>query len=362
MSTVSDAGEAEASLTGMRTRPRLRAAALSVRRDAFNRDRLVLAAKTAVAATVAWWLAPWVPFADADYSYYAPLGVLVSMHPTLVDSLRSSAQAVLGIALGITWGLVGLLLEANGLPGLAVLAIVVAASVAMGGIRALGAGSDWIAIAALFVLLLGATDPDGFTSSYLLTMAFGTLVGLATNLVVLPPLYLNRAAERLTELRDVTAAALDRIAARVKGGDGGDEPEADLTPLLDAVTEDVQEAERSRRGNPMGWRRRGQDENVRRLRALDDTVRSTIHLADLAAELSRGEPRHRLLLAEAIAAVSRLVATPVGAEEAGDRLRDADRTIAAYLDDRSGDVERMLVKAHAVAYLSRIADASRPLT
>lgn len=345
------------------TRPRLRAAARTVRREAFNRDRLILAAKTAVAATLAWYLAPWVPFADADYSYYAPLGVLVSMNPTLIDSLRSSAQAVAGLALGIACGLAGLLLAEQGLPELVVLAIVVAGGVALGGIRVLGAGRDWISIAALFVLLLGATDPDGFSSSYLLTMAFGTVVGLATNLVVLPPLYLTRASERLSELRDVTAAALESVAARVERGDGGDEPEADLTPLLEAVTEDVQEAERSRRGNPMGWRRRGQDENVRRLRALDDTVRSTIHLADLAAEFSRGAARDRLLLAEAIAASARLVATPVGAAEAEGRLREADRTLAAYLRETgSADTARMIVKAHAVAYLGRIADASRPLT
>lgn len=347
----------------MRTRPRLRAAALSVRRDAFNRDRLVLAAKTAVAATVAWWLAPWVPFADADYSYYAPLGVLVSMHPTLVDSLRSSAQAVLGLALGIAWGLAGLLLEANGLPGLAVLAIVVAGSVAMGGIRALGAGSDWIAIAALFVLLLGATDPDGFTSSYLLTMAFGTLVGLATNLVVLPPLYLNRAAERLTELRDVTAAALDRVAAAVEGGpDSADAEEADLAPLLQAVTEDVREAERSRRGNPLGWKRRGQDENVRRLRALDDTVRSSIHLAARTPELAEADAGERARLAAAIRAAARLVATPIGAPEAPTRLGEADDALGVYLDvDVTRRDARALVRAHAAAALGRIVDASRPL-
>lgn len=345
------------------SRPRLRAAARTVRREAFNRDRLTLAVKTAVAATVAWYLAPWVPFADSDYSYYAPLGVLVSMHPTLVDSLRTSAQAVLGLALGIGCGLVGLLLEGAGMPELAVLAIVIAGGIALGGIRSLGAGGDWISIAALFVLLLGAADPDGFSSSYLLTMAFGVVIGLATNLIVLPPLYLNRAAGRLSELRDVTAAALESVAQRVERGEAGDEPEADLTPLLEAVTDDVREAERSRRGNPLGWRRRGQDENVRRLRALDDTVRSTIHLADLAGRFARGGAHDRALLSGALAATAVLVATPVGDPEAAARLRDADSALAEYLAQPEGDdPQGALLKAHAVAGLSRIVEASRPLT
>lgn len=346
----------------MTTRPRLRVAARTVRREAFNRDRLILAAKTAVAAAVAWYFAPWVPFADADYSYYAPLGVLVSMHPTIVDSLKASAQAVVGLALGIGCGLIGLLLAGAGVPDLAVLALVIAGGIALGGIRALGAGGDWISIAALFVLLLGATDPDGFSTSYLLTMAFGVVVGLLTNLIVLPPLYLTRASERLTELRDVTAAALDDVAQQVARGEEGDPWEADLSPLLEAVADDVSEAERSRRGNPLGWRRRGQDENVRRLRALDDTVRSTIHLSDMAGALARGEAGDRAMLADALSAAARLVATPLGASEAPDRLRDADRAVREVL--RGGDAAcegDPLTKAHAVAALGRIVDASRPL-
>lgn len=344
----------------MIARPRLRVAARTVRREAFNRHRLMLAVKTAFAATVAWYLAPWVPFADADYSYYAPLGVLVSMHPTIIDSMKTSAQALAGLALGILCGLIGLLLEGGGVPQLVMLAIVVAGAVALGGIRVIGAGGNWISIAALFVLLLGATDPDGFTSSYLLTMAFGALVGLVTNIVVPPPLYLGHASKRLTELRDVTAGALEDVAEQVALGDR-DEVEADLSPLLAAVTEDVREAERGRRGNPLGWRKRGQDENVRRLRALDDTVRATIHLADRARLLARGATGERALLAGAISATARLVATPVGAEDAPHRLSEAEAAVAAYLQaPTTAEPEDMLSKAHAAACLGRIIDASRP--
>ena len=100
-----------------------------------------------------------------------------------------------------------------------------------------------------------------------------------------------------------------------------------------------------------------------RLRALDDTVRSTIHLSDMAGALARGEAGDRAMLADALSAAARLVATPLGAPEAPDRLRDADRAVREVLrggGDAAGEGDP-LTKAHAVAALGRIVDASRPL-
>ncbi|MEH3089950.1 MAG: hypothetical protein PGN24_10270 [Microbacterium arborescens] len=69
--------------------------------EAFAVSRLLLAGKAALAAAIAWYLAPLVPFAHDEYSYYAPLGVLVSMYPTIADSARAGLQAVAGLAIGI---------------------------------------------------------------------------------------------------------------------------------------------------------------------------------------------------------------------------------------------------------------------
>ncbi len=94
-------------------------AALDPRRwwsDAITADRLLLAAKTAAAAALAWYLAPLVPLAQSEYSYYAPLGVLVSMYPTVARSASSGAQAVVGLALGIGLGLVSLAVVATACP------------------------------------------------------------------------------------------------------------------------------------------------------------------------------------------------------------------------------------------------------
>lgn len=351
-------GRAVASISRMA--PQISSTARAVRRQAFNRERLVLAAKTAVAAAVAWYFAPWVPFADADYSYYAPLGVLVSMYPTLADSARASVQALLGLALGIGAGLLGLLLTASNVPDVAALAVVVGISVAVGGVRALGAGRDWIAIAALFVLLLGAADPDGFSLSYLLTVAFGAAIGLVTNLLVFPPLYLRQASRRLNELRDAAGASLSHVADRLTAGPGTQHPDPGLLELLEAVAADVREAERSRRGNPLSWRRRGQPENVRRLRALDDTVRSTIQLATQTNRMT-ALPDARARLGEIVAAVAAVVAAPIGSPESPGALTAAERALEGFIEERGlPSTEAGIATMHAVAALDRVIEVSRP--
>ncbi|KDA05874.1 hypothetical protein DC31_14370 [Microbacterium sp. CH12i] len=79
----------------------------------------------AVAAAIAWYLAPFVPFADNDYSYYAPLGVLVSMHLTLAASARVGAQSLIGLGIGIALGLGGLGLVRVDVPGVIAVAAVI---------------------------------------------------------------------------------------------------------------------------------------------------------------------------------------------------------------------------------------------
>lgn len=111
-------------------RRRLAGAVRTAGGEVFAASRLVLALKTAIAAAVAWYLAPLVPFADAEYSYYAPLGVLVAMYPTVVDSAKSGILALVGLACGIALGLGGLAIVALGAPAIVGVAFVVGAGVA----------------------------------------------------------------------------------------------------------------------------------------------------------------------------------------------------------------------------------------
>ncbi|GAA3924038.1 FUSC family protein [Microbacterium invictum] len=328
-------------------------------------SRLILALKTALAAAVAWYLAPLVPFADAEYSYYAPLGVLVAMYPTVVDSVRSGLLALLGLACGVALGLGGLAIISAGAPGIVALGLVVGVGVALGGVRELEAGRDWIAIAGLFVLLLGGQNADEFSLSYLATMAFGVVVGIAANYLVLPPLYLREAGDRLSDLRGGVVALLTRIAEMMDAGEI-DAAELDrdadaLATLVGAVSVDVQDADRSRRGNPRA-RRAGDasERNSRRWWALERTAFFARDVADLVSrnpELrdgSRGRPE---LLAEALRRAADAVAAPLGAPEADEQLAaaaDAVDRYAATVGDGIGP------SAAVASSLGRITAMSRP--
>lgn len=330
-------------------------------------SRLLLAGKAAFAAALAWYLAPLVPLANDDYSYYAPLGVLVSMYPTIADSARAGLQAVGGLALGIAIGLAGLWIVSGPSPQIVGVAFVVGVGVAIGGIRALGAGRDWIAMAALFVLLLGAGDVEGFSVSYLVTMAFGVLVGVIVNLVVVPPLYLRKASDRLSQLRDAVAERLDHLAHDVAAGSPpGDTGEEELFGILTAVSSEVLEASRSRKAHPLARRRRGiEDENSRRMRALENTVRYTLELSEALEELPADEDAGELrgLLAEAIRATGRAVARPLGDPAAADTLVEAERALARVVEAvparSDGRISRW---TRAAVGLDRIIGAARPFT
>lgn len=341
-------------------------------------SRVALAIRTAIAASIAWYLAPFVPFAEAEYSYYAPLGVLVSMYPTLARSARSGGQALLGLALGIALGIGGIALTWLGSPGIIALGLVVGIGVWLGGIEQLEAGRDWIAMAALFVLLLGGPTPDSYSISYLVTMAFGVIIGLVVNLVLFPPLYLQQAASRLSTLRDAGAAHLHGMADAVEA----DQLEKthlhgivrELRETETQVAGAVEDADESSRGNPRA-RRRSEDRELNRQR-LGALERMTFSIRELADVLERAHDRDtgpeaaQALLAEAIHRVADLVAQPPHSDSGAERLTAAERALERYtssIDDAAGGAEREALPSDvaeeitAAVCLRRIIDASRPL-
>lgn len=343
--------------------------------EVLRTDRLILAAKAAAAASVAWLLAPYVPYADAEYSYYAPLGVLVSMYPTVAGSARAGAQSLAGLGIGIALGLGMLGLVYIGLPAVIAVALVIGAGILISGIRTLGVGGDWVAIAALFVLLLGGPDADEFSLSYLLTMAFGVLVGVLTNILIVPPLYLRRASERLTALRDAVCADLRDVADALDRGridpDWLSDAGTRLASTLDDVADEVRIAEESSRANPRS-RRRGADRrlNERRMAALERSTRAVAELADLLSRGSAGrlfaDAPTRRALASAVRASAALVEAPAADPRAQQRLDSATGALDDALAQlgRGGAPPDDEPEARAYAYAAtlcvrRIVDASR---
>jgi uncharacterized membrane protein YgaE (UPF0421/DUF939 family) len=336
--------------------------------------RLLMALKAGVAAALAWVLAPFLPLAEDQYSYYAPLGVLVSMYPTIAASTRSGAQALLGLALGIALGLAGIAAAFAGVPAVLTLGVMVTIGVMFGGIRVLGAGRDWVAIAALFVLLLSGSSADDFSLSYLITMAFGVVVGVITNLVLLPPVYLHEASGRLSDLRDTVAGLLRNLAARAERDevDAADLEGAvqELDVAIADVHDEVHEADESLRGNPRSRRHRGeQAENLQRLRALE---RTAFYTRDLLDVLEESDSVHELALsaearqqlARAIRACADLVETPVNDSDARARVIAADEALDAYVSALAKEGETVPAssarRSTPAVFLRRIIDASLP--
>lgn len=336
--------------------------------------RALLAVKTAFACVVAWYLAPWVPFAENEYSYYAPLGALVSMYPTLMRSVRTGVQTLVGVGLGIALGSAGLALVHAGGPGILALGGVVGVGVLVGATRLLGDGGDWVAMAGLFVLLLGGADADDFSVSYIVTLGFGVLIGVAVNLAIMPPLHLTYAGRRLSQLRDAAAGSLRDLADLVERGEGPrdeiDTIVSGLRKTASAVAADVLDAEESARGNPRSRRHRDERQlNDRRRRALEHTVFSIRDLSDALFQAGGEEdgrptiaegPRPALI--EAIRACADLVGAPIDDDSADDFVPPAEQALDAYLE-RIRETGAPTPEASTAGFcLRRILESARPVS
>ena len=247
--------------------------------------RLQLAAKAGLAAGIAFWVAPLMPGAAAQYAYYAPLGALVAMYENVSGSIRQGFQTLVGLGAGI--GLAFLLFSFGATP-LSV-AAVMAFGVLLAGLPRLGAGRDWIPTAALLVLLVGRQNPDDFSFGYLLQMGVGVVVGVAVNLLVFPPLHFNAAALSLAELRLSLARQLQDMGAAMHEKwppehEDWSRRSEDLAQAARSVRAAVQKADASREANP---RRRFHPRDVDKdYQSVRDLEHITFHIQDMTEVLA----------------------------------------------------------------------------
>lgn len=221
-------------------------------REALARERLVLAGKTALAAGVAWALAHLMPAPVDQYAYYAPLGALVSMYPTVADSLRNGLQSLLGLALGI--GVALLFGSFTGTTAVAV-ALVVGVGVLLGGFPRMGTAREWVPMAALFVLVLGGDGRDDFSFAYLAQVGLGVGLGVAVNWLIYPPLRVGAIPPAFARIRHALVEQLEDMSAAVE--EEWPPEHSDWSHREDALARTaararraVEEAELSARANP----------------------------------------------------------------------------------------------------------------
>ncbi len=310
---------------------------------AFAAQRLQLAAKAALAAGLAFTIAPLMPGAASHYTYYAPLGALVAMYRNVAGSVRNGLQAIAGLAVGI--GLAFILVSISD-PSPLTVALFMGVGVLLGGLPGIGSGSDWIPTAALLVLLVGGRNAEDFSYGYLLQMAAGVAVGIAVNFLIFPPLHLNAAATSLAELRRALGRQLTDMGAALTEKWPPEHEEwsrrsEELSDAARSVRHLVKEADASRRANPRRkLHPRDIDQDYRELQNLEQV---TFHIQDMTDVLSdviwnsdlpyEIPPEDNEPLAHAITATGELLSTDDEGEYNGrhDRYAAAKAAVEACM-------------------------------
>lgn len=224
----------------------------SLRTAVWRHPHLLLAAKTGVAAGVAWTAVQSLGGFVADYPYYAPLGVVVATSTSIVGSMRTALEAVSAI---FTGAMLAVLVEVLPLPGAVAIALGISVGAVVATAPLYGAMGNWVPFATLFVLIIGGDHPWRYAAAYGGLTALGAGLGIALN-VALPQLPLTPAELAQHRLRGQLADQLERLADGLQCGDvlspaDWESLRLALIPEERRVEELVQAATESRRAN---WR------------------------------------------------------------------------------------------------------------
>lgn len=325
--------------------------------------RILLALKTSLAVALSWVVAQRMPGVIDEYPYYAPLGAISAMYPTVLGSVRAGLQTVAGIALGIMLA-AGVLLV--GEPNLVTVSVAVGLGVLLAGIRRLGAGAEYVPVGALFVLIVGGQDAEGFSAGFLVQMSVGVAIGLIVNVTVFPPLDFRTARLQLDRLQNVVVDYLEDVSGELAepgttGGRDWRQRNHALVRITGEVREAVDESARSARGNPrMVLRRRrrtagSEDPGYGSLLKLESVIFHLRGFTDAVRELYDHEQHDWLVpaalsarLAEAVQSAADAVrawADSEDPEEAAERVRSLVGRLHSDLTDPSRAEDRLVMAA-----------------
>jgi uncharacterized membrane protein YgaE (UPF0421/DUF939 family) len=282
--------------------------------------------RAALAAALAWQVALLIP-SMAAYAYYAPLGALIAVHPTVADSAAAAWRTVLAILLG--FGLaVGVYEVTTGLPGALVIALIVALAIGLEQWRVLREHASWVSFAAVLMLTVGASDPTAYALRYAGLTLLGAAIGVLVTTVLFPPMQLTLAQRRVATARRLLADHLDRMTSALRQGElpepGDWELEGhELDVALDRMRAAEAVVERARRANPRAGRWQGTAASIReQSRALD---RVAVLVDDLTTLVVEFQPHRRGLdrvddgtgwvLADALEGLAAVVRIPYHASE-----------------------------------------------
>ncbi|MGY1689003.1 FUSC family protein [Geodermatophilus sp. SYSU D01105] len=297
--------------------------------------------RAAVAAGLAWQVAVLLPPLLSDYAYYAPLGAVIAVHPTIADSASAAWRSVLAILTGFALA-VAVYELTRAVPNALTIALIVALAVAAEQWRLWREQASWVSFAAVLMLTVGLDDPDTYVLRYAGLTLLGAAIGVLVTTVLFPPLQLTRAIEQVTRTRRALADHLRDLAATLRAGQVPDIAEwagraGRLERELDRMRAAEGQVERARRANPRARAWRGRAAGIRaESRAVD---RVAVLVDDLISLVVEVQPHRRgvdpvdagtgWVLADALDGLAGVVATPYHStdgttpDERDERIADA---------------------------------------
>ncbi|UFU06010.1 FUSC family protein [Ruania halotolerans] len=163
--------------------------------------------KSVIAATAAWWVS--LSVLDSQLPFLAPWTALLAVHATVYRSLSRGLQTTVasGVGVGLSF-LIGALLEVN------LWTFALAVLVGLVGSRLSWLRDEGVAIAttAIFVLSSGFDDQAPLLGDRLLEVGVGVVIGVAVNLLLLPPLRDQQAARHVDSVNRRTGEVLIQMA------------------------------------------------------------------------------------------------------------------------------------------------------
>lgn len=233
---------------------------------ATQRAPLLQVLKSAAATVAAWLIAGWV--LPGPLPVFAAIAALLVVQPSVNQSLSKALERSAGVIIGVVIAVLLTLLL--GSQSWVVLAAVVVAMLVAWALRASTGTANQVAISALLVLALGASNP-AYAVERIIETLIGAAIGLIVNVLIVPPVLSGPARRDVTLLGREVAASLDRLADALPSVRTG--PQLHelmlqvrlLRPMKDAADASLKAAEDSLALNPRRSRHRDELAGIREL-------------------------------------------------------------------------------------------------
>jgi len=215
--------------------------------------------KSAVAIAAAWLVAPLL--VPGPPPIFAAIAALLVVLPSVNQSLLRAIEFSVGVTAGVLFASVlGLLL---GSQTWVILVAVTVGLVLAWLLRMTVMGANQIAISAFLVLALGVGTPE-YAVDRVVETIIGAIIGFIVNFLIVPPVAVAPARERVDALGEGIASALERLAAAILAKQDAAQRTELLTeargllPALDAAEDAIAAGDDSLTLNPRGRRHRAE--------------------------------------------------------------------------------------------------------